>query len=73
MLSAFAFGILALLVTVLVTYLGSVDSSNIWQAGMLVSIYVGIYLGLTRFFLKDSLTEATSLVLRGIGRANRMM
>jgi hypothetical protein len=75
MLSAFAFGILALLATLLLIYLGSIDSSNIWQAAMLVFLYVGIYLCLTRFFLKDSLTEITSLVLRGIsglGRANRM-
>jgi hypothetical protein len=75
MLSSLAFGILALSATLLVTYLGSVDSSNIWQAGILILIFVGIYLGLTRFFLKDSLAEVTSLVLRGIpglGRANRM-
>jgi len=75
MLSAFALGILALLATSALTYLGSVDNSSICQAGMLILIYVGIYLGLTRVFLKDSLTEITSLVLRGIsglGRANRM-
>lgn len=74
MLSAFAFGILALLVTTLVAYLGSIDSSNLWQTGMVLLMYVGIYLGLTRVFLKDSLAEATGLVLRGIpglGRTNR--
>jgi PST family polysaccharide transporter len=74
-LSAFAFGILALLATAALTYLGSVDNSNIWQAGMLILIYIGIYLGLTKVFLRESLTEVTNLVLRGIsglGRANRV-
>lgn len=73
-LSAFASGILALSATSLLTYLVSVDSSNIWQAAIMVIVYVGIYVGMTRLFLKDSLAEVISLVLRGIsgiGRANR--
>ncbi len=76
MLSAFAFGILALLATSLLTYLGSVDSLNMWHAGISILLYVGIYLGLTRVFLRDSLTEVISLILRGIPdprRAKRSM
>lgn len=66
MLTTMAFGILALTSTTLLTYVGSVDSTNIWQAAMLILAYVGIYLGLTRVFLKDSLAEATNLILRGV-------
>ena len=76
MLYAFMLGILALLVTSLLTYLVSVDSSSLWQAAILVLIYVGIYLGMTRLFLRDSLAEIISLVLTGIpgfGRAKRSM
>jgi O-antigen/teichoic acid export membrane protein len=76
MLYAFMLGILALLATSLLTYLVAVDSSSIGQAAILVLIYVGIYLGMTRLFLRDSLAEVISLVLRGIpgfGRAKRSM
>ncbi|MCI1278805.1 MAG: oligosaccharide flippase family protein [Nitrospira sp.] len=66
MLTTLAFGILALLTTALLTYVGSVDSTNIWQAAMLILTYVAVYLGLTRFFLRDSLAEATNLILTGV-------
>jgi hypothetical protein len=74
MLSAFAYGILALSATSLLTYLAPIDSSSVWQAAILVFVYIGIYLGMTRLFLKDSLAEVVSLAIRGIsgfGRANR--
>jgi hypothetical protein len=65
MLSSLAFGVLALAITALLTYVASVDSTNIWQTALLILTYVAIYLSLTRFFLRDSLSEATNLVLRG--------
>ncbi|MGC3973856.1 MAG: oligosaccharide flippase family protein [Nitrospira sp.] len=74
MLSAFVYGILALGATSLLTYLASIDSSGGWQAAMLVLVYIGIYVGMTRLFLKDSLAEVVSLVFRaisGFGRAAR--
>ena len=66
MLSTLAFGILALVITTLLTYLGSIDSTNIWVAAMLILTYSAIYLALTKIFLRDSLLEATNLVLRGL-------
>jgi len=72
MLAIFAFGILSLLTTSLLPYIRSVDSSNLWQAIMLVIIYVVIYLSLTRLFLKDSLAEFISLVLRGVSGLGRV-
>ena len=66
MVSAFSFGIIAISATLLIAYLASVDRANILQAAMLVSVYVGIYLGLTRCFLKDMLSEITTLAIKGI-------
>ena len=65
-LSTFLFGILALSLTSLLTFAGAVDDSRVWQAAMLVVIYVLTYLGLARLFLKDSVSEVVNLVLRGI-------
>jgi hypothetical protein len=66
MLSTLAFGILALVITTLLTYLGSIDNTNIWVAAMLILTYSAIYLALTKIFLRDSLLDATNLVLRGL-------
>ena len=65
-LSTFLFGILALSATLILTFVGVVDGSRFWQATMLVVIYAVTYLGLARLFLKDSVSEVVSLVLRGI-------
>ena len=65
-LSTFLFGILALSTTSILTFVGIVDGSTFWQATMLVVIYAVTYLGLARLFLKDSVREVVSLVLRGI-------
>ena len=65
-LSTFLFGILALSTTSILTFVGVVDGSRFWQATMLVVIYAVTYLGLARLFMKDSIREVVSLVLRGI-------
>lgn len=65
-LATFLFGILALSMTSFLTFAGAVDGSKFWQAIMLVAIYAVTYLGLARLFLKDSVKEVISLVLRGI-------
>lgn len=68
MLYAFMLGILSLLATSLLTHLVAADNSSLWQAAGLVLMYVGIYVGMTRLFLRDSLTEIIRLVHRGSGR-----
>jgi PST family polysaccharide transporter len=73
-LHTFVIAILALLATFLLTNLLSVDSSSIWQAAISILVYVGIYLGMARWLLKDSLAEVLDLVVRRNpvrGRANR--
>ncbi len=65
-LSTFLFGILALSTTAILTFVGLVDGSRFWHAPMLVVIYAVTYLGLARLFLKDSVREVVSLVLKGI-------
>jgi hypothetical protein len=74
MLLTLALGIIAISAALLISYLGSFDDANIWQAAMLVLMYAGIYLSLTRFFLNDVLTEITILGVRGtsaLARATR--
>ena len=62
MLSTFAFGSLALILTAILTHVASINNANVWQALGLVVVYSTIYIGLTRFFLKDSMAEIVSLV-----------
>jgi PST family polysaccharide transporter len=62
MLSTFAFGSLALILTGVLMYVASINSSDVWQAVGLVAVYSMLYLGLTRFFLKDSVAEMVGLV-----------
>lgn len=74
MLSTFAFGTVALLATAGLALIKPIGGPNIWQALGLILVYVVLYVGLVRMFLKDTVTEITSLVRRqvsGLGLAGR--
>jgi hypothetical protein len=74
MLSTFAFGSLALILTVVLLLVTSIDTSNIWQALGLISVYSVIYVSLIGYFLKNSAMEFVSLVrqqVSGWGLAKR--
>jgi len=61
-LSTFAFGSLALILTAVLTHVASIDDTELWQALGLVAVYSMIYVCLIRRFLKDSVAEIVSLV-----------
>jgi O-antigen/teichoic acid export membrane protein len=72
MLLTLALGVVAISAAWLISYSGSFDDGNIWQAAILVLIYAGIYLSLTRLFLNDVLTDITMLGVRGTSALARI-
>jgi O-antigen/teichoic acid export membrane protein len=74
MLSTFAFGSLALILTAVLSHVASINDADLWQALGLVTVFSMIYACLIRCFLKDSMAEIVSLVRQqvcGLGLAKR--
>jgi teichuronic acid exporter len=74
MLSTFAFGLLALVLTVGLSYLVSIDNTDFLKAFGLVALYSMIFACLIRFFLQASVGEIVSLIrqqVSGLGLVKR--
>jgi succinoglycan exporter len=69
MLSTFAFGSLALILTVVLIYLAAINDTDLWQALGFAAVYSIIYACLIRCFLKESVAEIVSLVRQLVKRA----
>ena len=65
-MSTFGIGVVATLVGLLLTVLGILDNTNLWQAALLLAIYSGVYVGLTKVFLGESFSDVMNLALRRI-------
>jgi PST family polysaccharide transporter len=74
MLSTFAFGSLALILTAVLSHVAPINDTDLWQALGFVAVFSLIYACLIRCFLKDSVVEIVSLVrqqVSGLGLAKR--
>jgi O-antigen/teichoic acid export membrane protein len=74
MLSTFAFGSLALILTAVLSHVASINDTDLWQGLGLVAVFSMSYACLIRCFLKDSMAEIVGLVrqqVSGLGLAKR--
>lgn len=65
-MSTFGIGAIAVIVCTLLEVLGILDITSLWQATLLLTIYSGVYVGLTKFFLRESFSDLINLALRPI-------
>lgn len=72
MLTTFGCGLLALGITFAIASLGEIDSTRIGQVAVLITIFGGSYIVLTRVLMRDSFVEGATLIFRGWSGLSRV-
>jgi len=70
-MSTFGIGVIAVIACFLLDKLGILDITSLWQAALLLVFYIGVYVGLTKFFLQESFSDVMNLALRPIHALTR--